>query len=165
MTEKETAAFEQFVSPLLGLPVSHVWRGYGSAIFLEFGSLHPTRLLSGKGGNDQGEMGLMIEWSWRIEGKRRIWCGSWSDDERLLPFLQRLLGRSVEAVATFGRLPEIDVSFSGGLHLLSMMTAEGDPQWALFDRRGTVQQSMSVRAGRLDIVPTEWPVGAHRGIK
>jgi hypothetical protein len=24
----------------------------------------------------------MIEWSWRIEGKRRIWCGRWGDGER-----------------------------------------------------------------------------------
>lgn len=154
MTQDEMAAFEKFVGPLQGIQVSHVWRGYGSAIFLELGNLHPTRLSSGKSGNDRGEMGLMIEWSWRIEGKRRIWCGSWSEDERLLPFLQRLLGRSVESVATFGRLPEIDMSFSGGLHLLSMMTAEGDPQWALFDRRGPVQISMGIRAGRLEIVHT-----------
>jgi hypothetical protein len=107
----------------------------------------------------------MVEWSWRIEGKRRIWCGSWSDDERLLPFLQRQLGRTVVSVAPFGRIPEIDVSFSSGLHLLSMMTADGDPQWALFDRRGSVQSSMSVKAGRLDIVHTEWPIGAHCTIK
>jgi len=102
----------------------------------------------------------MIEWSWRIEGKRRIWCGSWSDDEKILPYLQKLLGRRVTSVASFGRLPEIEMSFSGGLHLLSMMTAEGDPGWALFDRRGTRQASMSVRLGRLTIVNTEWRIEA-----
>ena len=135
MTESESYSFKDFVQPLIGLSVSHVWRGYGSAIFLEFGRLHPTKLRDGTPGNDRGEFGLMIEWSWRIEGKRRIWCGSWSDDEKILPYLQKLLGRRVTSVASFGRLPEIEMSFSGGLHLLSMMTAEGDPEWALFDRR------------------------------
>lgn len=155
MTETEIATFLEFVQPLIGMPVSHVWRGYGSAIFLEFGRLYRTKRLSGTRGNDQGEVGLMIEWSWRIEGKRRIWCGSWSEDDRLLPCLQKLLGRTVISIAPFGRLAEVEFNFSGGLHLLSMMTAEGDPGWAIFDRRGQTSSSMSIRAGRLKIVSTE----------
>lgn len=32
--------FFEFVSPMIGLPLSHVWRGYGSALFIELGELH-----------------------------------------------------------------------------------------------------------------------------
>jgi hypothetical protein len=31
----------------------------------------------------------------------------------------------------------------------SFMTAEGDPQWALFDRRGSTLRALSVQDGRL----------------
>ncbi|HEY4010455.1 MAG TPA: hypothetical protein VGM11_09920 [Acidobacteriaceae bacterium] len=36
--------FAEFVKPAVGLPVSHVWRGYGSAIFLELGKLSAGRV-------------------------------------------------------------------------------------------------------------------------
>ena len=74
--------FDELCAPLIGLPVSRVWQGYGSAIFLEFGLLRSRRKRDGSPSSPRGEWGLMIEWSWRIEGKRRIWCGSWSDGAR-----------------------------------------------------------------------------------
>ena len=74
--------FDSFAAPFIGLPVSHVWQGYGSAIFLEFGRTQTGRRRDGSPGNPRGEWSLMIQWSWRIEGKRRIWCGSSSDRTR-----------------------------------------------------------------------------------
>lgn len=140
-------SFQLFCAPLIGLPTTHIWRGYGSAIFLEFGKLsHRKRLNGALGRNPQGEMGLMIEWSWRIEGKRRIWCGSWSEESRWERIFARLLNIQVTAASLVGRLPEIDLTFSNGLHVVSIMTAEGDPKWALFDRRGEQTNSLSVRA-------------------
>jgi hypothetical protein len=65
----------------------------------------------------------MIEWSWRVEGKRRIWCGTFSDGERWPRAFSRLEGANVASVTLYGRLPEIDLGLSNGLHLLSMMTA------------------------------------------
>ena len=50
-----------FFNSLLGKPATHIWRGYGSALFIEFGQLTPR---SGNGENDRGEITLMIEWSW-----------------------------------------------------------------------------------------------------
>jgi hypothetical protein len=144
--------FNEFIEALIGLPLSHVWRGYGSAIFFEFGALSERRRANGGAGrNPLGQWSIGIEWSWRIEGKRRIWCGSWSDDERWLSSLQRLIGCTVRGIDLVGRLPEIDVRFSNGLHLLSMMTAEGDPEWGI--SRQDVQPTVwaSVRAGRLKI--------------
>jgi hypothetical protein len=144
--------FLSFASPLIGLPVSHIWRGYGSAIFLEFGELKPGRLLrDGSEGNPCGEWTLGIEWSWRIEGKRRIWCGSWSDEARWPRAFARLKDSNVASATIYGRLPEISLGLSNGLHILSMMTAEGDPEWWLTMRAQGNSTSIFVRAGRLQI--------------
>jgi hypothetical protein len=102
---------------------------------LEFGTLQEgRRRRDGSLGNPRGEWTLAIEWSWRIEGKRRIWCGSFSDRERWPKALEYLKGSTVVSVSLYGRLPEISLDLSNGLHLLSMMTAEGDPEWALTKR-------------------------------
>ena len=139
----------EFCKPLIGLPVSHVWQGYGSAIFLEFGELQPRVRRNRTLGNPEGEYTLGIEWSWRIEGKRRIWCGSWSESVKWPGVFARLKGAKVDSVRLYGRLPEIEMTFSNGLHLLSMMTAEGDPEWALTKREGRDSVSIHVRAARV----------------
>lgn len=54
----------------------------------------------------------------RIEGKRRIWCGSWSDGERWPRAFSRLQNATVAAVTLVGTLPEIDLTLSNGLHLV-----------------------------------------------
>lgn len=149
-SEKLLPDFKTFSLPLIGLPVSHVWQGHGSAIFLEFGNLHQGRQRrDGSPGNPIGDWSLAIEWSWRIEGKRRIWCGSFSDREQWPKALQCLKGSTVVSVSLYGRLPEISLDLSNGLHLLSMMTAEGDPEWSLTKRIGGISTSIYTVAGRL----------------
>jgi hypothetical protein len=140
-----------FRYPLLGLPVAHAWKGYGSAIFLEFGTLTPSDKTQRDGGdlNPMGEFGLMIEWSWRVESERKILGGSWSDDAKLLPLITALIGRTVEDVAAFGRLQEIRLAFSGQRYLLSFMTEEGQPEWTIFDRCTPTIRSISSKRGRL----------------
>src|SRR4051794_39204299 len=102
--------FVEMTTDLIGIPVTHIWRGYGSAIFIELGELQPGRLLrNGTPGNAKGPFSLRIEWSWRIEGKRRIWCGSWTDEERWPRAFRRLVGSTVASISLFGRLPEIDM--------------------------------------------------------
>jgi hypothetical protein len=142
--------FHKSLAYISGLRVNHIWRGYGSAIFLEIGDLLPGRVRrDGTPGNPKGQFTICIEWSWRIEGKRRIWCGSWTDEKKWPRAFVRLTGSLVQSVSLFGRIPEIDVGFSNGLHLLSFMTAEGDPEWGLIDRINCV--SFGTRAGRLKI--------------
>ncbi len=147
MSNQRTPSFDRFCASLIGMPVSRVWQGYGSAIFLEFGKLQPRIRLDGSTGNPRGQWTLMIEWSWRIEGKRLIWCGSWSDGERWPRAFSRLMAATVTSVKLLGRLPEIQIDLSNGLHVLSVMTAEGDPSWALMDRQNN--SSRRVRSGRL----------------
>ena len=143
--------FNLFAFPLIGLPVSRIWQGYGSAIFVEFGRLQSTTTRDGRAGSPRGQWTLFIEWSWRIEGKRRIWCGSWSDGERWPRAFARLQGQPVTSVETNGRLPEVYLGFANGLYLASMMTAEGDPSWSLSRRQDFASVSIGVRAGRLTL--------------
>jgi hypothetical protein len=147
--ELSVGEFPRFTETLIDLPVSRVWQGYGSAIFIEFGRLNSTRKRDGQPGSPRGEWSLMIQWSWRIEGKRRIWCGSWSDGERWPRAFERLQNGRVASIELLGRLPEIHIALTNGLHLLSAMTSEGDPAWALIKRRDGASQSVGVVAGRL----------------
>ena len=49
-----------FLVALRGEPVTHAWRGYGSAIFLEFGALRERPRRDGTPGSPEGDLGLMI---------------------------------------------------------------------------------------------------------
>jgi hypothetical protein len=151
-------ALQTFRDPLIGLPLSHLWRGYGSAIFLEFGRLTPgTRTRrDGTPRNPRGEFGLMIQWSWRIEDITSILCGSWSKDSLWEPTFDLLRNKAVAELSVVGRLPEIVVALSESLYVSSFMTAEGDPQWSLFDRRDVTLRTLSVQEGclKLDVDPS-----------
>jgi len=149
----EQQVFDGYRDKLRGLPVSHVWRGHGSALFLEFGQLSPGKALAhGKVGNPQGQFGIMIEWSWRIENGSKILCGSWSDDELWEPSFKRLLGEQVVDAGCFGRLPEITVELTSGLHIVSFMTAEGEPEWTIFDRTRSTGKATWIRVKNGSII-------------
>ena len=149
MSHDDTPALEEFRDGLIGLPLSHLWRGHGSAIFLEFGRLTPRNRTrpSGEPGNPHGEFGLMIEWSWRIENAISIVCGSWSEESLWEPAFDLLRNKIVVELSVVGRLPEISVALTEGFYVSSFMTAEGDPSWALFDRRSDIVRWLSVRDG------------------
>lgn len=61
---------------------------------------------------------------------------------------RRLVGNKVSHVEFLGKLHEISVSLSNGLHVVSFMTAEGQPSWALIARQPKLG-SLYVRKGRL----------------
>lgn len=145
---KRKPSLDAYRKALIGLPVSHVWRGYGSALFVEFGELHATKKQDGAAGNPTGDVTLMIEWSWRIEKPCSILGGSWSAEKRWTGMFKKLLGANVSDVQLIGHLPEIEISLSNGLRIVSFMTAEGQPAWALI-RRTTPQRTLCVRRGKL----------------
>lgn len=128
------SVFEKYRTALVARSLSSVWRGYGSAIFLEFGELSARVRRDGSIGNSRGEYTVMIEWSWRIENENSIVCGSWSDDQNWASILKSLVGRKVQDVRLCGRIPELSIELSGGMYVVSFMTAEGQPAWAIFDR-------------------------------
>ena len=61
----------------------------------------------------------------------------------------RLKNARVAAVTLTGRLPEIGIALNNGLHVVSFMTAEGDPEWGLLRRDGEGTTSVGVAAGRV----------------
>ncbi|TXN28458.1 hypothetical protein FV220_08560 [Methylobacterium sp. WL19] len=144
---------QHFRTAACGLAVAHVWRGHGSALFVELGALTSTTRRNGFPGQPEGEIGLMIEWSWRIEEGRSIACGSWSDENLWSPTFALLLGRTVQDLSMFGHLPEVVLSVTGDLRLASFMTAGGDPAWALFDRRGPRPVAVGCRSGVVCVEP------------
>jgi len=139
-----------FFSALLGKTVTHVWRGHGSALFIEFGELISTIRIDDEPSPPQGELTLMIEWSWRIERPKSILGGSWSNERRWPKMFEKLKGAKVTNVRTFGEIPEICVSFSNGLRVLSFMTADGQPEWAIITRTPNIG-SLGVRRGALHL--------------
>jgi len=142
--------FKRVAADLVGMEVNLLWRGYGSAIFLEFGDLSPGWVpLHGRPLRPMGELTLSIEWSWRIEGAASIICGSWSEEELWEPAFDLLRGSRVTGLGLFGRLPEISLALSEDRYLLSFATAEGQPAWNLTDRRSSPNVWLSVRDGLL----------------
>ena len=61
-----------------------------------------------------------------------------------------LLGTTVKSLNLVGRLPELDLGLSNGLHVVSAMTEEGDPQRGLIKRADGHTHSVGVAAGRLE---------------
>ena len=139
---------------LIGKQISHVWRGFGSALFLEFGELSDIVFCQdGSTRNPTGEISLMIEWSWRIEKPRSILGGSWSSDGKWPGMFKKLLGSTVVDVSISTGLPELILMLSSGLKLKSFMTAEGQPTWTIITRSpnlGTLQ----VKRGSLFVEAT-----------
>jgi ATP diphosphatase len=142
--------FARLQKAATGLKVSHIWRGYGSALFLELGTLTPTTLRDGRPGQPQGEVGVMIEFGWRIEDATAILVGSWSEEQEWQALFDRLVGGKVVGLTAVGRIPELSVDLAGDLHVVSFNSSKGDPNWALFDRRRADDElTVHVRNGRI----------------
>ena len=94
----------------------------------------------------------MIEWSWRIERPKSILGGSWSSEGRWHGMFEKLKKATVAEVKLYGQLPEICVSLSNGLRVVSFMTAEGQPEWALISRQPKIG-NLCVKRGSLYVEP------------
>jgi hypothetical protein len=151
-------AFETFAESLTDLPISHVWRGYGSAVFIEFGKLQAVAKRDGSRGNPQGEVSLGVEWSWRIEDQTTIRCGSWSQEDLWEPAFDTLRNARIVRCELFGALPEVTITTDRGIRFLSFSTTDGQPQWYLVDRRNGPAHWFTVREGRLHLGDGSEPV-------
>ena len=147
---KPIEAFELFAASLIGMPISHVWRGYGSALFVELGTTMPRTRRDGSPGNPEGEVSLG-EWSWRIEDRTSILCGSWSEEDLWEPAFDQLRNGRVARCELFGLLPEVILTADSGIRLLTFSTTEGQPQWHLVDRRNGPPRWFTVREGDLHL--------------
>ncbi|WP_420128080.1 hypothetical protein [Longimicrobium sp.] len=134
LTRLTREQFHALTRPLVGMPVSHTWRGAGSAVCLELGELTTfTRTVRKLGEVEfvQGEASLMVYWSWRVESPGAIQFGSWSEDPRITRGIASLEGHTILDVQLEGRLPELVLTLDGKRWLHSFMTAEGQPEWSI----------------------------------
>jgi hypothetical protein len=146
-----TEEFDSLAASLIGLPISYIWRGYGSAIFLEFGELSLLSKRDGSPGHPEGEVSLGVEWSWRIEDRDTIRCGSWSEEERWEPSLGLIRQSRISRCELFGTLPEVVITTDIGVSFLSFSTTDGQPRWQLIDRRNGPARWFTVRDGQLHL--------------
>ena len=146
-----TSEFDELARVAIGLPLSHTWRGHGSAIFAELGRLrrperHPPGSKLPAFRHPRGEVGVMIEWSWRVERARSIQFGSWSTEARITSGVAGLAGERVTTIGVDGRLPELVIGLTDGRWLRSFMTSHGQPRWAVFLPDGSW---LTVERGRI----------------
>ena len=143
--------FHKTTHEMRGIRLSHFWRGYSTAIFLEFGQLTERKRENGTTGNPVGEMTIGFESDWRMENETSILCGSMSEEEFWEAKFSSMIGCHVESIALYASLPEICLELSGGVSLLSFAAFEGQPDWMLIDRRNFPYNSFGVQDGLLHL--------------
>ena len=146
---KATDVFDSLCNDLIGMPISYIWRGYGSEIFIEIGDLSSIQNRDGSPGHPEGVISLGVEWSWRIEDSRSIICGSWSEEALWEPALDQLRKTEIAGCEAIGFLPEIAVTTTEGLRFVAFSTTDGQPQWHLVDRRDGTARWFTVRDGQI----------------
>ncbi|MCF1742907.1 hypothetical protein [Paradevosia shaoguanensis] len=144
-----TAEFESWRQRIVGRTISLAWRGYGSTIFLEFGELTPTHKSNGEAGHERGEVTIMLEWGWRLEGETTIVCGDGSEDAEIAAGLRQLIGLELKEAALAGRLPELALTFSSDLYVTSFWPCAGDPGWGILDNTMDGPNALQVKHGKL----------------
>ena len=109
-----------FLSPLIGLEVSRPWKGYGTAIFLELGTLTldpDSRLRE----YHRGEACIGIEWDWRVESETAVAYGSSDSRGKMAEGIATLQGTRVTSIQVMRGIPELRVTFSNGQRLRSRL--------------------------------------------
>lgn len=121
--------FATEIKPLVGSNVAHAWKGYGSVIFLELGTL--TQPKSEKLNHPPGRWRLAIEWDWRLESGTSILLGSSNTGAEIANRIGDLEGSTIESIDAFGDVPELLVSLSTGYRIRTTAMVTGDPSWSI----------------------------------
>ena len=91
--------FEAVISVLQTLKISHAWKGYGSAIFLELGPLRQQETRN----NARGASTVAIYWDWRVESDLQILGGSSHTGRHIQETLKSLIGAEISAISIWMR--------------------------------------------------------------
>ena len=135
--------FVELTRPLLGLPISLPWRGYGSALFLEVGPLSRTYERTGR---KRGEWGVVPYYHWRVEAQRSVLFGSSSGTRKIEAGISALTHHKILELAVVGRLPELSIHLSDEKWICSFACEKGQPDWAV---HLSDDSWLAVRRGRL----------------
>lgn len=126
--------FSRLRFALMGLPLSNIWQGHGSALFLEFGKLAARKRSDGTIGQPWGQVSVELEFDWRVELGRAIVCGSKGNRELWDAHFKRMKGKAAVDLTLVGDVPELCIELTGGYRLLTSSLHEDGPYWALADR-------------------------------
>lgn len=150
--------FHDLTRPLIGLPISRAWRGYGSAIFLELGELTQNKWRRKDGTIKirkglKGQYTISLNWHWRVELPKSVSFGSSSTNQKITNGVNRLQGLKITELTTEGRLPELVVQLSGKLWIHSFTTEETQPEWGLlFNNEGQNESWIDSANGNLYLI-------------
>lgn len=128
-------AFYQIAHALRGARISHVWCGYGSALFVECGPLSESQLRrkDGSTGNPKGRWSIGLDCDWRVEAESRVVCGSHDEEGAWTTTLGGLVADEIASVETFGDVAELRVTLQSGKRLLTFALDHSGPEWSLTD--------------------------------
>ncbi|MDB2687326.1 hypothetical protein N9Y42_08950 [Mariniblastus sp.] len=122
-----TIDFTKIIQPLIGKPIAHAWKGYGSAIFFEIGELKVE-----KGQNNaSGEHRIAIEWNWRVELGGTVLFGSSNTSPIISDRITELIGAEITSITKYGDIPELLVHLSTGHRIRTAIMVTGDPEWSI----------------------------------
>jgi hypothetical protein len=142
--------FQDLIQPLIGMVVSLPWKGYGATIFLELGKLAP--LESERQHYKKGESCISGMSGWRVESGSEVLFGTLNSNQEIERGILSLLGTKIERLSIVGRVPELEIQFSNGYCLRSMVMVSGQPEWAIRlpsgDWLDTIGSLLSVGDGR-----------------
>ena len=114
---------ETLIEPMIGLPISSSWQGYGSAIFFELGKLSSEKLR-----NKKGEASINIEWDWRVNNHQSILYGSSNSRNEIEKGLNSLKNTHVTSIEFENDVLDIKIKLSNGHIIRSATMKTGDPQ-------------------------------------
>lgn len=130
-----TEVFQQIARALKGARISHVWHGYGSALFVECGELSESQIRRRDGSlrNPKGRWSIGLECDWRVEAENSVVCGSHDEKDVWTATLGGLVEDEIASVEIFGDVAELRVTLRSGKRLLTFALDHSGPDWALTD--------------------------------
>lgn len=128
-----TEELKKKIQDFNGMLVSLVWKGYGSSIFLELGTLKKENNFK----NLLGEASICLEWDWRIENNGKILFGSSNNGTEIARGIKSLVGSNIEKIEIVGEIPELTIDFSNGYRIQTMAMVSGDPHWKFRQKNAT----------------------------
>jgi hypothetical protein len=113
------------LAQLTDMPVSAVWKGYGTTIFLELGNLS----LEDQRRGPKGEVTIYVSWDWRVEKGNRVVFGSSNSSPKMADGIATLVGLTLNGAKIQGRVPELLIEFSNEARLQSAAMCTNTSEW------------------------------------
>lgn len=140
LTERlDSVGFDEDLSGLTDMKVSHAWLGYADALFLECGRLkkerHPRPRKDGTVLSSRtwlrGQVTFMLDCEWRVENRFSVAYGRHSTSRKLSHRMKKMRGDSISSVKASGRIPELSIELKSGQVIRTFQSFEGCPNWSI----------------------------------